>query len=212
MQNFVLYQACILALPVLVTPSSLRSPSTRGQGGFSAFPLFPGGLQHAVQAGRGHLEIHGAPNMTERDETPERDETLGASEMGQFTDAFSSHRFCQACGALRRWNQLWFISSDSFWLLSGEMWRLFYGLLSFENQQPWNVSVFTWLWVLAGGTQAPKNSELSALGNNPLCKKSWEDFRPQNSEWWGLKHKVIFWYSWAGFGIFCKEIEAMVPQ
>lgn len=61
------------------------------------------------------------------------------------------------------------------------MWRLFYGLLFFEDHQPWNVSIFTWLQVLASGTQAPKkNSELSALGNNPLCEKSWESFSPQS--------------------------------
>lgn len=37
------------------------------------FPFLPGGLQHAVLAGRGHLEMQGAPEVT--DETAERDES-----------------------------------------------------------------------------------------------------------------------------------------
>lgn len=35
------------------------------------FPLLPGGLHQAVQAGRAHLEIQGAPEVTQRDETPD---------------------------------------------------------------------------------------------------------------------------------------------
>jgi len=74
----------------------------------------------------------------------EQDKRLGASEMGQLTGAFSSQRFCQSCGIIKKvkWSFDLF-QIVSFWLLSGERRHLFYGLLSFENGQPWNVSTFT---------------------------------------------------------------------